>query len=335
MQFEFSLWALLRGKAQVQALELVQPTVNLRQNPDGEWNAATLAAAPEEEEPPSAEAPAASPVRNWRIEDGTILIERPDQPTLRLTGVELAATDISTTEPFPVRLAVSFAEQSRISTDGRLGPLDLSAPARTPFQGELRLEQFRPDALSSLITVPPELARLGAMSGTLKLRSGREEIAAQGKITLLGSEEEDDLSLQLDVKLPPDLRRVEASETIVEYGEARVRAQGSVELAPPYALNLALTTSEAELGALRQVPLRLGYPLPVSPPAATGRVTSDLKLEGTPEEWVASGKAKVTRLAVKPEGFPETLRTDSLELTLDPERITAAPFNLSLAPGVV
>src|SRR3989338_4832554 len=94
VQFDLSLWSLLRGETRVETLELDRPVVYLRQNAAGDWNVATLAAAPEPAEKPATPTPsvgpAEAPVRDWRLRDGTIVIERAGQPALRLTGVELA-----------------------------------------------------------------------------------------------------------------------------------------------------------------------------------------------------------------------------------------------------
>ncbi|MFQ5724757.1 MAG: hypothetical protein ACE5G6_09700, partial [Terriglobia bacterium] len=267
-------------------------------------------------------------------EEGTIVIERPGQPTLRLTGVEVVARDISTTEAFPLRVAVSFAPDSRLSLDGRLGPLDLAAPVRTPFQGEVALENFRPAALASLVTVPPELVRLGPLGGKLQVRSGAEEFAVTGRVALLGSDDQGELTLELAATLPPDFSRVQLDETSVDYAGTRASAHGQVALAPAVSFNLALATSEAEVTSLLAIPGRLGYPLPVSLPAAEGRLTSELQLQGTPEAWQATGKASFRNLAVALEGFAEPVKVDLLEITLEPERIRVAPSQITLPPGV-
>ena len=334
VQFDFSLWALLQGETRVSALELVQPVVYLRQSPTGEWNVATLAASPSETEPAPATAPTAPAVRNWSLEDGTIVIERPGQPTLRLTGVEVVARDISTTEAFPLRVAVSFAPDSRLSLDGRLGPLDLAAPVRTPFQGEVVLENFRPAALASLVTVPPELARLGVLDGKLEVRSRPEEISLNGRIVLIGSEDTGDLSLELAATLPPDFSRVQLDESAVTYQQARLQGKGSVQWSPSVAFDLALVTSDADLQGLLQMPLRLGYSLPATPPPATGKLTSQLHLTGTPEDWEVTGEASFLGLSVQLEGFPDPVRVETLDLKFEPPHLGVAASNLTLQPGL-
>lgn len=334
VQFDFSLGALLRGETRAQALELVRPEIWLRQNAAGEWNVATLAAEEPAEKPAAGAGPAAAPVRNWRLHEGTVVIERAGQTPLRLTGVELAATDLSATEAFPFRLGVNFDSHSRVSASGRLGPLDLAAPARTPFQAELTLENFRPAALASLVTVPTELARLGALAGTLKLDSTSDELSLSGAVTLLGAQAADNLAVELSARLPADWSRLQLSDTAVEYAGARVVGKGSLALGTPIRFDLALTTAEADLGALARLPPRLGYPLPRALPPATGKLTAELKASGSSETWQVTGTAKFRDLGIKLDGFAQPFRVAALDLTLEPDRITAAPFSLSPEPGL-
>lgn len=335
VQFDISLWSLLRGQPQVLALELDQPTVYLRQDAAGQWNVATLVSAPAAPAaPPAAAPPAASPVRNWLLRDGTLVIERAGQTPLRLTGVELVATDLSATEAFPFRLGVNFSPESRLAVSGRLGPLDLTTPWQTPLEAEMTLENFRPAALSSLVAVPPELARLGPLAGSLKVNSAREQLSLAGNVDLLGQREEDTVKLQLTASLPADFSRVELRDTAIELGSARVSGSGSVALSPAVAFDLALGTSNTDVAGLLRIPPRLGFALPGTIPPAAGKVTADLKLAGTPQAWQLTGTAKFPELTVSVEGWKEPLRAQGLAVTLEPQRIVAAPFTLSPQAGL-
>ncbi len=341
VQFDLSLWSLLRGETRVETLELDRPVVYLRQNAAGDWNAATLAAKPAPAEraektpvPPGAAGPAEAPVRDWRLRDGTIVIERAGRPTLRLTGVELAVDDLSATAAFPFQLAVNFSPESRVSAEGRLGPLDLAAPARTPLDAKVTLENFRPAALASLVTVPPELGRLGALGGAVTVRAAPEEIVLGGRASLLGAQDGDNVDVELGtVALPPDFSRVKLDRTAVAYRGARVEGTGAVTLDPATSLDLAIQTSDADLEALQAIPPRLGYKLPPLPPAS-GKLTAELKASGALSNPLVTGTAKFRDLAVTEERFPQPLRIASLELELTPQRLTAAPFALSPEPGV-
>lgn len=334
VQFDFSLGSLLRGQPELQALELDRPTVYLRQNAAGQWNLATLAAAPGEKKEKAAPAgpPAKPRLRNWLLRDGTIVVERAGQPPLRLTGVELVVRNLSTTAAFPFRLAVSFSPQSRVSGQGRLGPLNSTAPARTPLTAELRLENFPPATLASLPEVPATLARLGPLSGTLQVDSKAEGISLAGRVDLLGRQRGDNVSLQLAASLAGDFRRLVVRDAVVEYGGARLRGSGRATLAPPAAkrFDFALKTSNAELGSLGQLARRMGFTPPEVAPPVTGKLTADLKASGTPQAWRLTGTATLRDLAVTAPALPEPVRIAKLELALEPTRISTQPFTARL-----
>ncbi|MFQ5776886.1 MAG: AsmA family protein, partial [Terriglobia bacterium] len=338
VQVDINLWSLLRGQPEVQALELDQPTIHLRQDRTGRWNLSTLASKQRTEpgETGAHPAPAASaPVRNWLLRDGTIVIDRAGKPPLRLSSVELAVTDLSTVRSFPFRLAVGFPSQSSVSATGRLGPLNLEALPQTPLEVELTLENFRPAALLSFVAVPPELARLGVLDGMVAVDSGAKGTSLRGALTLLGALAEENVDMQLDLAFPPGWGQVNFSDTAIEYRGARVTGRGRVELSSshPTGFDLALTTEDAALNALRSLPSRLGWTLPETIPPASGLLTAHLSLKGTPEQWLLSGRARLRNLAIPVEGLPQPVRVESLELTLEPKRIRAAPFQVTPGPG--
>lgn len=344
VRFDLSLWSLLRGHPKVLALELDRPTVYLRKVADGQWNFATLGAAPastpggEAAPPAAATPPAQAPLRDWRLRAGTLVIEQSGKPPVRLTGVELALTGISLTEPFPFDLAVNFLPESRVQAKGKLGPLNLAAPAATPLQAEVKLEKFRPAALATLVPIPPSLVSLGVFEGSLAVESGPDGLRLSGPLTLAGKDSSDAVVAQLGASFPADFSRVELRDTSLDYRDARLTANGTVALAgaAPGAFDLSLATppAGADLAALRALPARLGVALPAAIPPVTGTLIADVKVSGTPEDWQLAGAVRLRELSFPLAGLPQPLRVAALELTLTPGRIVAAPFAVSPQAGV-
>jgi uncharacterized protein involved in outer membrane biogenesis len=330
VQFDVNLGALLFGEVQVTAIELVEPTIHLHQDDAGRWNVATLGAAPSEgAPPPQSGAPGPPPIEDWRIEKGTIVFERPGERPLQLTGVELALSDLSTTAPFAFALAVNFSPESRVAAEGILGPIDFEAIERSRLEAEATLENVQPAALRGLFAVPPRLAALGAISGKFDVSSKPNEIRLGGTATLGGREAGDELGLQLAVTFPPDLSGLDWRDTRLSYRGAQVATSGSAVLAPDVHFDFKVSTSDAELAALAAIAPRLGVPLPVKVPG-TGKLTSDLTVKGTPESWELAGQARLREMSVPLEGLSQPARIASVDLTLEPERMVAAPFSVAL-----
>ncbi|MFQ5694758.1 MAG: AsmA-like C-terminal region-containing protein, partial [Terriglobia bacterium] len=317
-------------------LELDQPRVFLRQAADGQWNVATLIRSQETapaQPPPARPTPTEAPVRNWKIDDGTLVIERAGEPTLQLSGIEFEAYDLSLASPFSFRLAVGFSPESSVSAQGRLGPVDVERLARTRFSGTVDFEQFQPAVLSSLVAVPPELARLGALDGSATVESTQDELSLAGRIDLLGAQAQDRVRLELNARLPLGGGRATLEGTALEFRGARLVATGSLPFASKGELDLAVNTADADLEALRQLPVRLGQSLPFTVPPVAGKLRADLKLAGTPSDLRVTGTASFRELTLPLEPPARPLRLDALELTLEPNRIEAAPFTVSPQPG--
>jgi autotransporter translocation and assembly factor TamB len=333
VRFDFDLSAMLGGEVKVEGIELVEATLYLRQNADGQWNVTTLAAAPGEATPTPAPAPTSTPVpppiRDWEMENGTIVIERPGERPLQLTGVDLEVSDLSLVQAFPFRLAVNFAEDSRIAAEGKFGPLNVDAPAQSPLDAEVELENFRATSLAGLMTVPPRLVGLGAISGKLLARSTPNEVHLAGDVTLLGQEAANNLTLALDATFPPDFSGLGWRDTRIEYRGASVTTSGTATLSPAVEFKLKLNTSDADLAALAAIPPRLGVPLPMKIPG-TGKATADLNVSSTAESWELTGKARLRDLEIPLEGLSQPARIASVDLALEPERIAAAPFAVTL-----
>jgi hypothetical protein len=251
------LWSFLRGQPQVLALELDQATLFVRSDEAGRWNVASLAAASEEE------APSGAPVRNWALREGTLVIATHGREPLRLTGVEAAVFDLDPSRSFPFQAAANFSPESRLSAEGRLGPLNPEQPSRTPVTAEVSLVKFRPTALSTVVELPSAVAGLREIEGTLNVRATTTEMTLEGRLVLPGGSEGEDASLQFSAVVPPQWNRMELREANLKSAGARITGSGSfdfIEEAPRF--DLVLSTSDADLDGLKRLPPRLGWPLP-------------------------------------------------------------------------
>jgi uncharacterized protein involved in outer membrane biogenesis len=334
VEFDLGLWSLLRGQPEVLGLELDQPTLYLRQNPDGVWNVASVATP--EEGAAAAPAPAGPPVRNWGMREGTLVVERAGPEAsgpLRLSGVEVAVKEFSATRAFPFTLGVSFSPESRLSARGRFGPFNATVPIETPLEAELKLEKFRPAALGALVRVPPALAWLGALDGTASVKSDAGGARLEGTLQLLGRDAEGTMGLELAAAFPTDFSGVELARAALEAPGAHLKASGRVQFTPAeYALSLSAT--DTDIAALRALAPRLGFPLPAGIPPLTGKLTATLALSGTVEQWQLTGKAGGRDVTLPLAGAREPLRAASVELAFEPARVVAAPFALAVGSGL-
>ncbi len=142
---QVTLMSLLTGDPVVSEFQVERPTIYLREDSSGQWNITRLGQAPgsgneTEQEETSGGAPVETPVRNWVLNEGTVVVERSGRQPIRLEGINLTFSDISTQQRFPFQIRAAFQGDTRLAAKGLIGPLNLDSFAETPFSAEGQLE---------------------------------------------------------------------------------------------------------------------------------------------------------------------------------------------------
>ena len=142
---QVTLSSLLSGDPVVSEFQVEKPTIYLREDASGQWNITRLGQTSESGseaklEETSDRAPVEAPVRNWVLNEGTVVVERSGRQPLRLEGINLTFSDISTQQRFPFQIRAAFQGDTRLQAKGLIGPLNLDSFAETPFSAEGQLE---------------------------------------------------------------------------------------------------------------------------------------------------------------------------------------------------
>ncbi|MCK5351395.1 AsmA family protein, partial [bacterium] len=145
---QVTLSSLLSGEPVVNEFLVEKPSIYLRENSSGQWNFTKLGqaagsgsdAGEESSEEASAGVSPEAPVRNWVLNEGTVIVERSGRQPLRLEGINLSFSDISIQQRFPFQLQAAFQGDTRLQAEGLIGPLNLDSFAETPFSAEGQLE---------------------------------------------------------------------------------------------------------------------------------------------------------------------------------------------------
>ncbi len=139
---QVTLSSLLSGDPVVSEFQVEKPTIYLREDSSGQWNISRLGqtsgsgseANPDETAVGApVEASVETPVRNWVLNEGTVVVERSGRQPLRLEGINLTFSDISTQQRFPFQIRAAFQGDTRLAAEGLIGPLNLDSFAETPF----------------------------------------------------------------------------------------------------------------------------------------------------------------------------------------------------------
>lgn len=194
---QVTLLSLLTGDPVVSEFQVERPTIYLREDSSGQWNITRLGQTTgsgneTEQEETSGGAPIETPVRNWVLNEGTVVVERSGHQPIRLEGINLTFSDISTQHRFPFQIRAAFQGDTRLAAKGLIGPLNLDSFAETPFSAEGQLEANLESLRATLQDWVPQITPLsGRMTFDWNLsRTNETPLRVSGKVHL------EDASLQ-------------------------------------------------------------------------------------------------------------------------------------------
>ena len=194
---QVTLSSLLSGDPVVSEFQVEKPTIYLREDSSGQWNITRLgqssgSGSAAQLEETSGRAPVETPVRNWALNEGTVVVERSGRQPLRLEGINLIFSDISTQQRFPFQIRAAFQGDTRLAAKGLIGPLNLDSFAETPFSAEGQLEANLESLRTTLQDWVPQITPLsGQMTFDWNVsRTNETPLRVSGKVHL------EDASLQ-------------------------------------------------------------------------------------------------------------------------------------------
>ena len=194
---QVTLLSLLTGDPVVSEFQVERPTIYLREDSSGQWNITQLGQTPGsgnevKQEETSGGAPVETPVRNWVLNEGTVVVERSGHQPIRLEGINLTFSDISTQQRFPFQIRAAFQGDTRLAAKGLIGPLNLDSFAETPFSAEGQLEANLESLRATLQDWVPQITPLsGRMNFDWNVsRTNETPLRVSGKVHL------EDASLQ-------------------------------------------------------------------------------------------------------------------------------------------
>ena len=236
---QVTLLSLLTGDPVVSEFQVERPTIYLREDSSGQWNITRLGQTSgsgneTEQEETSGGAPVETPVRNWVLNEGTVVVERSGRQPLRLEGINLTFSDISTQQRFPFQIRAAFQGDTRLAAKGLIGPLNLDSFAETPFSAEGQLEANLESLRATLQDWVPQITPLsGRMTFDWKVsRTNETPLRVSGKVDLK------DASLQpqgftrpftiLEANLEFDPHQAELKNLRMAIGEGTIEGHAKV-----------------------------------------------------------------------------------------------------------
>ena len=150
------LLSLLGNKVEIDAINLLRPSVEMVKNTKGVWNFESLGQDSHQTSPGSATAVVLK--GNLILQDGQVAVTSLQKRESRKVydHIDMTIRDFAPGKPFSIDAVALISSQGgqRISLQGKVGPLSEVAANRTPFEGTLSLKTVAIDGLRNFLDTP-------------------------------------------------------------------------------------------------------------------------------------------------------------------------------------
>jgi len=176
----------------VTEITIVEPQVTMLKDPSGRWNFSSIggSSSSTSAQKAPAEKPASSgssgaqavSIKELALEDGQITLgSTASQKRTVYKKVELRATDVETTNNFPIMFSMEGPGGGTMKIEGKVGPVDPKDAALTPQDVKLTINNLN---LASTGFLDPSLGLAGLVDMDAALKSQGGKMATKGKLTL-------------------------------------------------------------------------------------------------------------------------------------------------------
>jgi len=287
----------------IKSLQLVEPTVSLRQNAQGQWNFASLGAQspPAQAQPADAstESSAALSVDQLRVEAGTLLLILSDGRERRYEALAFSADQLGADNAFPFELTAKTPGAGSLSINGNFGPWHPGAATETPLLAEIRLERLDL-AGSGIVGAEASVAGLVDFDGSLK--SANESLAMEGVVhardlQLIEGEPALEVPLVIDYAATYDLRRSrgELSRGTLGTGSSGLDLSGDFVQTPQgLSLDMRANAQELPVDDIQSMLPAFGIRLPEDARLVGGTLTANMVIRGTLDRLEVAGPVELS-----------------------------------------
>ncbi len=172
----------------VTEISIVKPQVMMLKDPSGKWNFSSIGAnstsAPKTPSSSSSSAQSVS-VKKLSLVDGQITLGSTNsQKRSVYNNVDLATSDVSMSNNFPVTLSMDLPGGGDLKIDGKVGPVDQTDAAFTPQNVKLTVDKLD---LAKTGFLDPSLGLAGIVDVNANLVSQGGHMVTKGQLTLTKS----------------------------------------------------------------------------------------------------------------------------------------------------
>jgi AsmA protein len=343
-------------KLEVRSFGVVDPEVSLWRNSAGIWNYSSMGGSAAKTKSKGGDSSSSNltveklTISNGKITVGTVGSHA--QPMV-YQDVNLEASDLSTTTPFPFKFSAKDPSNGAVKVEGKAGPIDQADTSLTPLNAKIGVEHLNLGASGGLLGSSSGLGGLLDFDGTLI--SDGHQFTSKGtvktnKLKLAANGAPSSVPVNVDYDTVYDLKKQSGtlSQGDIHIGKALARLTGSYNIAGEQAtLQMKMKGQAMPVSDLEGVLPAVGVTLPSGASLQGGTLDADLAITGPSNRLVIAGpinlsNSKVAGFNLKQKlgalgsfsglggggGSDTEIQTLSTNLRQDPEGTHAQNLNI-------
>ena len=322
-----SLLALLRGRIELQSLELRQPSIELARNAAGAWNFTSLGG------DGRSQGPALQHVVIKGGEVGLTDLAARDGRRLVYQNIDLTLDGYAPGRPFDVVLAVTLpgSGAQRFAMRGEAGPITKDAVAHTPFTGEVEFDAVSLSGLQRFLQVDALKEIDAVISGTADVRTRGGQLSSDGSLRLdrarvRGTDIGYPITAKFDLAHDANTALLTIKPTTVRLDETPVSLDGTVNLEPESPLlDLHVKVADASIAETARLSSAFGLVFGTGTDVR-GRVTADVRARGPANRPAFEGRVWIRDVTISATDLPQAVHTPAVDFSLTPREIRSNDF---------
>ncbi len=327
------LLPLLHHEVEIQSLQLDRPAMELIRNEQGIWNFSTLARGKQQ----GAESSTVS-LGSLKIYDGQIGFTDRQQATPRAVydHIDLVVSDFSTEKPFwtDVHAHLPGSGEQVIVLQGKVGPIQRDAIARTPFDGKLSLTAVSLSGVQRFVNVEALANSDAVLTGNAQVKNSNGAFASTGRFEAQTARIHGvDLGypITLDYQVTGDLNESSAAiqRANLKLGPTPVSIQGTIDAKPkPMQVDMTVQSSNASIAEAARLAAAFGAAFNAKNDV-NGVLNLNVHVQGPVMKPALNGQIAAHNIRLSGGELREPVRVDAIEVSLSPEAVRSNEFTAS------
>ncbi len=323
------LLPLLRGRVEIDSLDLHRPVVELVRSKQGGWNYASLGAGGSHRSSLSLGAVS--------IEDGQVAVtdEKTGESRVVYDRIDVTLDNLRPDSKFSVQMTAGLPGKGdeEVRIDGEGGPIRQGNLAATPFQGTVQMNGVGLAGLQRLLRKPGWAAMDGTVTGNIKLDLQPEMASAAGDLKIQSARVRGvavgyPITVRFNANEDPVKDLVTISKAAIMLGSTPLSVSGTLNTkASPTRLDLHLKADNSSLVELARLASAFGVGFSPNT-TVNGLVNSNVQIRGTTGHPTLNGTLVARNVRVSGKQLRQPLDINAVKFNLTPADIRSDEFDI-------